>query len=234
MTRRLVAATFFALLALLAISAACGGGSDTPATIDIKDFQTAHFTISQTSTLDGDIQELGGEGVIDTRQPAMRADYESGLFIAIGRTIYQYSASQQRWLTLTYPDEGRIGFGWPYWPQFWLDAVDIDKLGGRTLEGVETTAYRVTFDPAMAGERLKAPDVTEPLDVRKAEVEVWVDNSSRYAVRMILRLEIVTADFTTQIEATSDFSDFDAEVEIVAPDIATPTPAATEATPASP
>jgi hypothetical protein len=235
--------TFFALLALLAISAACGddgGGApsgtatgtvaatatvDLSALIDIKDFQTASFTVNQISTVDGETQELGGEGVIDNRQLAMRADYEAGLFIAIGRTIYEYSNSQGRWLTATDAGEGRIGFGRPYWPEFWLDAVEIDELGGRTLEGVETTAYRVTFDPGMAGERLKPPGATVPLDVRKAEVEVWVDNNSRYAVRMIFRLELVVSELTTEIEATSDFSDFDAEVQIQAPELPTPTPA---------
>jgi len=50
-------------------------------------------------------------------------------------------------------------------------------------------------------------------------------------VRMIFRLEVVVEAQTTQIEATSDFSDFDAEVQIEAPPIATPTPAATEAAP---
>jgi hypothetical protein len=246
--------TFFALLALLATSAACGGDDggapsttgtptaaatatvDVSALIDIKDFETAHFIVNQTSITDGETSELGGEGVIDNRQEAMRADYEAGQFIAIGPTIYEYSRSQQRWLSFTDEREGRVGFGRPYWPQFWLDAVKIDKLGGRTLEGVEATAYRVTFDNGMAGERLKSPAATEPLDVRKAEVEVWVDNDSRYAVRMILRLEMVVSELSTQIEATSDLSDFDAEVQIVAPDIATPTPAATGAapTPASP
>jgi len=244
MTRRLAAVTFLVLLTLLATSAACGddggepSGTATPtatgdvsAAIDIKDFETAHFIVNQTTIVDGETQELGGDGVIDNRQQAMSANYDAGQFIAIGPTIYEYSRSQQRWVSYTDEREGRVGFGRPYWPQFWLDAVKIDKLGGRTLEGVETTAYRVTFDNGVAGERLKSPTATEPLDVRQAEVEVWVDNNSRYAVRMIFRLEVVVEAQTTKIEATSDFSDFDAEVQIVAPPIATPTPAATEAAP---
>jgi len=242
MTRRLAAVTFFVLLALATMSAACGGDDggapsttgtpaaatatvDLSALIDIKDFETAHFIVNQTSTVDGETSELSGDGVIDNRQQAMSANYEAGQFIAIGPTIYEYSRSQQRWISYTDEREGRVGFGRPYWPQFWLDAVKIDKLGDRTLEGVEATAYRVTFDNGMAGERLKSPTATEPLDVRQAEVEVWVDNNSRYAVRMIFRLEVVVEALTTQIEATSDFSDFDAEVQIEAPPIATPTPA---------
>jgi len=250
MTRRLAAVTFFVLLALATMSAACGdGGSssegsttatptaaattpgDVSASIDIKDFDTARFTITQKSTVNGETSELGGQGVIDNRLLAIVTTYDLGQYIAIGREIYEYSQAQGRWISYTDSGEDPVGFGWPYWPQFWLDAVEIEKLGGQTLQGVETTGYRMTFDLGKAGELLKPPGATEPLDVRKAEVEVWVDNNSRYAVRMILRLEVVVQDQTVQIEATSDFSDFDAEVQIEAPQIATPTPAATEAAP---
>jgi hypothetical protein len=241
MAKGVAAAIFFALLVLLAVSLACGGGGESPAAtaastpttasgvlalIDIKDFDTARFTTTQTSTTGENTSQLSGEGVVDNRQQALSVTYEGGeggQLIAIGRTVYIYSEGEQRWTSVTEPTDGQIGFGRPYWPQFWLDAVDVEELGGRSQEGAEITGYRLTFDLEKVGKRLQA-EAAEPRDVRQAEVEVWVDNDSRYATQLILRLEVAFGDQATRIEITSDFSDFGAEVQIEAPVVATPTP----------
>ena len=241
---------FFALLGLLALSAACGGGGGessatatatvaatsaaTPTTtagvsalIDIKDFDTAHFTTTQTSTTGENTSQLGGAGVIDNRQQALSVTYggaAGGEIIAIGRTIYAYDQTQRRWTSGTEAADGQVGFGRPYWPQYWLDAVRAEDLGGQSLQGAETVGYRLTFDLEKVGKRLQSPGATQPLDVRQAEVEAWVDVASRYTVRLIFRLEIALGSQSTRIESTSDFSDFGADVQITAPPVATPTP----------
>jgi hypothetical protein len=87
-----------ALLALLALSLACGGGGGGSLAIDIKDFDTARFIMTQTTTTDGDAGQLAGEGVIDNRQQALSVTYQGepgGRIIAIGRTIYSYSENEQ-------------------------------------------------------------------------------------------------------------------------------------------
>ena len=254
MAKALAAAAFFALLVLLALSAACdgGGGDDgeppatatatvaataaaTPTTtpggasasIDIKDFDTARFTTTQTSTTGGSTSELSGEGVVDNRQQALSVTYEGaagGTIIAVGRTIYSYNEDGQRWTSVTEPVDGQVGFGRPYWPKFWLDAAQIEDLGGQSLQGGETTGYRLNFDLEKVGKRLQAPEATEPLDVLQAEVEVWVDEDSRYAVQLTFRLELDLGGSSTRIEITSNFSDFGTEVEIEAPEAASPTP----------
>jgi hypothetical protein len=198
MVKGLAAAIFFALLGLLAFSAACGGGGDGggPA-IDIKDFDTARFTMTQTSTTGEKSSELAGEGFIDNRKQALSVTYQGG------------------------PG----GFGRPYWPKFWLDAVQVEELGGQSLQGGETTGYRLSFDLDKVAKRLRASEATEPLDVRQAEVEVWVQNESRYAVQLTFRLELAFGTNSTKLEITSDFSDFGTEVDIEAPaEVATPTP----------
>ena len=243
MAKGLSVAVSLVFVALLALSAGCGGDggepsatatatvaatlASTPTTaggvstsIDIKDFDTVRFTTTQTSTTGENTSQLSGEGVIDNRQQALSATYAGaagGEIIAIGRTIYTYSEAQQRWASVTQAADGQVGFGRPYWPQFWLDAVDVEELGGQSLQGGETTGYRLTFDREKVGEHLQS-------DVRQAEVEVWVDNDSRYAVRLIFRLELALGDQSTRIESTSDFSDFGADVQIEAPDVATPSP----------
>jgi hypothetical protein len=148
-----------------------------------------------------------------------------GQNIAIGRTIYTLSEGADHWTSVEEPVDGQVGFGRPYWPKFWLDAVQVEELGGQSLQGGETTGYRLTFDLEEVGEGLQAPEATEPLDVRQAEVEVWVDEDSRYAVQLIFRLELAFGANSTKLEITSDFSDFDTEVEIEAPEVASPTPA---------
>jgi len=246
MARGLAPAASFALVVLLALSAACDGGGGEPSTtttatvaatavatptttpggvstsIDIKDFDTARFTTTQTSTTGGNTSELSGEGVIDNRQQALSVTYEGtagDTVIAIGRTIYSYNADEQRWTSVEEPVDGQVGFGRPYWPKFWLDAVQVEELGGQSLQGARTTGYRLTFDLEKVAERL---GITE---VRQAEVEVWVDEDSRYAVQLTFRLELDLGGGSTKLEIVSNFSDFGTEVEIEAPEVATPTPA---------
>jgi hypothetical protein len=223
------------VFALLVVAAACGGGGGTK--IDIKDFDTARFTLTQTSTADGDTAELTGEGLVDNRQQAVRLTYEGGVggeVIAIGRTVYSYNEEEQLWESVTEAEDGRVGFGRPYWPQFWLDAVQTEELGGQTLRDVEAVGYRLTFDTEEVAKQLQAPEATEALDVRQAEVEVWVDEESRYAVQLTFRLELALGANSLKLEVTSIFSDFDTEVHIEAPELATPTPAATESAPTEP
>ena len=225
MVKGLAAAAFFVLLALLAVSTACGGGGGP--NIDIKDFDTARFTMTETSTSGGNTRQLNAEGMIDYRQHALSLTYEGGpgsQVIAIGRTLYTYSEGEQHWVSATEPTDGQVGFGRPYWPQFWLDAVQTEELGGQSLQGGETTGYRLTFDREMVRNRLQAPEAAEQLDVRQAEVEVWVDDESRYAVQFTFRLELAFGGQSTRIEVTSTFSDYGAEVQIQAPEGATPTP----------
>ena len=251
MGKGFLVAVSLVFLALLFLSAACGGdGGESSATatatvaasaavtptaaggvsalVDIKDFDTARFTTSQTSTTGEDTSTISGEGVIDNRKQALSVTYEgmaSGQIVAIGRTIYTYSEAQNRWASVTEAADGQVGFGRPYWPQFWVDAVQAEDLGGQSLQGGETTGYRLTYDREKVGKRLQGPTAAEPLDVGQAEVEVWVDNDSRYAVRLIFRLELGLGAQSTRIEITSDFSDFDSEVQIETPVVATPTPA---------
>jgi hypothetical protein len=230
--RTFAAAAGFALLVLLAVSVACGGGGG-PA-IDIKDFDTARFTMTQTSTSSGDTSQLTGEGVIDNRQQALSVTYQGGPGgedIAIGRTTYSYDEGEQRWVSYTEPVDGQVGFGRPYWPQFWRDAVDVVPLEEINPEGQEDSAitgYRLTFDREKVAKRLEATETSEPqpLDVRQAEVEVWVDKDTRYAVQLTFRLEVAFGESSTNLEITSTFSDYGTEVQIEAPaEVATPTPA---------
>ena len=228
MAKGLAVGAFLALLVLLALSAACDGGGGGGPAIDIKDFDTARFTTTQTSTTGENTSTLSGEGAIDNRQQALSVTYEGaegGQIIAIGRTIYTYSETQQRWASVTEATDGRVGFGRPYWPQFWLEAVEVEELGGQSLQGGETSGYRLPFDLEKVGKRLQAPEATEPPDVRQAEVEVWVDNDSRYAVQLTFRLELAFGTSSTKLEIVSTFSDFGTEVEIEAPEVASPTPA---------
>ena len=227
------AAAGFLVFLLLAVSPACGGGG--PA-IDIKDFDTARFTISQTTTSDGSVDQLAGEGVIDNRQQALSVTMEgetSPASIAIGPTVYTWDESAQRWTAFTEQPDGQVGFGRPYWPQFWRDAVKIQNLGTESRPSGETNRYLVTFDPEMVKKRLQlGADGVAGADVLRAEVEVWVDKDSRYAVELTFRLELAPGAQTTKIEVTSSFSDFGIEVQMEAPEVTTPTPAPTELAPA--
>lgn len=227
MAKGLAAATFFALLGLLALSAACGSDGGGPA-IDIRDFDTARFTMTQTSTTGEESSQLTGEGFIDNRKQALSVTYEGGpggQIIAIGRTIYTLSEGESQWTSVEEPTDGQVGFGRPYWPKFWLDAVQVEELGSQSLQGGETTGYGLSFDLEKVAKRLQASEATEPLDVRQAEVEVWVKNESRYAVQLTFRLELAFGANSTKLEITSDFSDFGTEVEIEAPaEVSTPTP----------
>ena len=223
MKRLVFPGSILALLLLLTVFAACGGGGG-PA-VDIKDFDTARFTTTQTSTVGQDVNQLAGEGVIDNRKQALSVTYQGesgGEIIAIGRTIYTYNQDEQRWTSVTEPTDGQVGFGRPYWPKFWLDAVQTEELGQQTLLGAETTGYRLLFDLEKVGRRL-AVEGTNPVNVSQAEVEVWVDNSSRYAVQLTFRLELASGSHSTKLEITSTFSDFGAAVDIEVP-VASPTP----------
>ena len=103
--------------------------------------------------------------------------------------------------------------------------MQVEELGGQSLQGGETTGYRLFFDLEKVGKRLQGRESTEPLDVRQAEVEVWVENESRYAVQLTFRLELASGANSTKLEITSDFSDFGTDVTINAPaEVATPTP----------
>jgi hypothetical protein len=227
MARVLAVAVSLLSLALLALSPACGGGGSSA--IDIKDFDTARFTISQT-TSDGDVAHLAGEGVVDNRQQALSVTLEgetSPGTIGIGRTVYSYNQNDQLWETFTEPSDGPVGFGRPYWPQFWRDAVQIQNLGGESLPSAETTHYLLTFDPEKVKEWLQLAEAGGEgvaVDVVRAEVEVWVDEDSRYAVQLIFRLELTPGAATTKVEVTSVLSGFGTEVQIEAPEVVTPTP----------
>jgi len=229
MARGLAAATSLALLGLVALSAACDGGDDGggPA-IDIRDFDTARFTMTQTSTSGEESSQFTGDGLIDNRKQALSVTYEGGpggQITAIGRTVYTLSEGESQWTSVEETTDGQVGFGRPYWPKFWLDAVQVEGLGGRSLQGGETTGYRLSFDLEKVAKRLSSSEASEPLDVRQAEVEVWVQNESRYAVQLTFRLELAFGANSTKLEITSDFSDFGTEVEIEAPtEVATPTP----------
>jgi len=219
-------ASVLVLSVLLALFAACNG--DGGPAIDIRDFDTARFTMIQTSTTTGqDESQISGEGVIDNRKQALSVNYKSGSegqVIAVGRTIYTYHQTDGSWTSVDEPVDGQVGFGRPYWPRFWLDAVQTEELGQQTLLGAETTGYRLTFDLEKVGRRLQAPGSAEPQDVRQAEVEVWVDNRSHYAVKLTFRLELGFGTQSTKLEVASTFSDFGADVEIEAPEVASPTP----------
>jgi hypothetical protein len=236
MAKGFAAAAFFGLLVLSALSAACGGGGGSA--IDIRDFDTARFTFSQTTTSNGDVGRVAGEGVIDNRRQALSVTLEgetSPASIAIGPTVYTYNADGQRWEAFTEQPDGQVGFGRPYWPQFWRDAVKIQNLGAEPRPSGEATRYLLTFDPERAKARLQlGTGGTEEPDVLRAEVEVWVDKASRYAVELTFRLELAPGAQTTKIEVTSTFSDFGAEVQIEAPQASAPTPAATEPAPTTP
>ena len=229
MARGLAAATSLALLGLVALSAACDGGDDGggPA-IDIRDFDTARFTMTQTSTTGEESGQFTGDGLIDNRKQALSVTYEGGpggQITAIGRTVYTLSEGESQWTSVEETTDGQVGFGRPYWPKFWLDAVQVEGLGGRSLQGGETTGYRLSFDLEKVAKRLSSSEASEPLDVRQAEVEVWVGNESRYAVQLTFRLELAFGANSTKLEITSDFSDFGTEVDIEAPtEVATPTP----------
>jgi len=229
MPKGLAAAAFLALLVLLSLAAACDGGDGGGPAIDIKDFDTARFSMTQTSTSGEESSQLSGQGVIDNHKQALSVTYEGGpggQIIAIGRTIYTLSEGADQWTSVEEPVDGQVGFGRPYWPKFWLDAVQVEELGGQSLQGGETDGYRLTFDLEKVGKRLQAPEATEPLDVRQAEVEVWVDRDTRYGVQLTFRLELAFGANTTKLEIDSNFSDFGTEVEIEAPaEVATPTPA---------
>ena len=232
MAKALAVAVSLLSLALLGLSSACGGGGGT--TIDIKDFDTARFTMTQTATSDGDVGQLAGEGVVDNRQQALSVTLEgqaSPTTIGIGPTIYSYNESTQSWEAFTEEPDGQVGFGRPYWPQFWRDAVQIQDLGGESRATGETTRYLLTFDRERVKKHLQSPEAEDQVEVRQAEVEVWVDVSSRYAVQLTFRLELALGAQTTKIEVTSIFSDFGAEVQIQAPEGVTPTPTPTPAGP---
>jgi hypothetical protein len=223
MARVLAVAGSLLSLALLALSAACGGGGPG---IDIKDFDTARFTLSQ-KTSDGDVAQLTGEGVVDNRQQALSVTLEgeaSPGIIAVGPTVYSYNQTDQLWDAYTEPGGGPVGFGRPYWPQFWRDAVQIQNLGGESLPTAETTHYLLTYDPEKVKEWLQLGEAG--VGVARAEVEVWVAEESRYVVQLIFRLELTPgAAQTTKVEVTSVFSDFGTEVQIKAPQGVTATPA---------
>ena len=232
MAKGLAAGAFLALLVLLALSAACDGGGGGGPAIDIKDFDTARFSMTQTSTSGEESSQLSGQGVIDNRKQALSVTYEGGpggQIIAIGRTIYTLSEGADQWTSVEEPVDGQVGFGRPYWPRFWLDAVEVvplEEVGPVGQESSEITGYQLSFDLEKVGRRLQAAEATEPLDVRQAEVEVWVDRDTRYAVQLIFRLELAFGANSTKLEITSNFSDFGTEVEIEAPaEVATPTPA---------
>jgi len=230
MAKTLAVAVSLLSLALLATSGACGGGGGGGAAIDIKDFDTARFTMSQTTTSDGDVAQVTGEGVVDNRQQALSVTLEgesSPGTIAIGPKVYAYNEADQRWESFTEAADGQVGFGRPYWPQFWRDAVQIQNLGGESLPSAETTRYLLNFDREKVRQRLQAEGTEgegQAVEVRQAEVEVWVNDSSRYAVKLTFRLDLFYGGASMKIEVTSIFSDFGAEVQIQAPEGVTPTP----------
>jgi hypothetical protein len=236
MARAFAAVAIFVLLPLLALGSACGGGGG--ATIDIRDFDTARFTISQTTTSDGDVAQLVGTGVIDNRRQALSVTLEgesSPVTIAIGPTVYTYNEDSQSWEAFTEQPDGQVGFGRPYWPQFWRDAVKIQNLGGESRPSGEATRYLLTYDPDKVQKRLQlSAGGTEETQLVRAEVEVWVDQATRYAVELTFRLELAPGAQTTKIEVTSTFSDFGTEVQIEAPQLTSATPAATESAPTEP
>jgi len=215
------------VLLLLALSAACGGGGG-PA-IDIKDFDTARFTLSQIASTDGQPSELTAEGVVDNRQQALSVTLEgetSPGTIAVGPTVYQYNQATQVWDAFTESGGGPVGFGRPYWPQLWRDAAQVQDLGGESLPSAETIHYLLTFDRDKVKEWLElgAGSEGQAVDVVRAEVEVWVDQESRYAVQLTFRLDLASGAQTRNIEITSAFSDFGTEVQIQAPQGVTATP----------
>ena len=226
MGKGFAAAGFLAFL-LMAVSPACGGGGSG---IDIKDFDTARFTLSQTTSSDGDETQLVGGGVIDNRQQALSVTLEgeaSPGTIAIGPTVYVYNQTDQLWDAFTESGGGPVGFGRPYWPQFWRDAVQVQNLGGESRPSAETTHYLLTFDPEKVKEWLQLAEAGGEgvaVDVVRAEVEVWVDEGSRYAVQLTFRLELASDAQTRKVEVTSVFSDFGTEVQIQAPEGVTATP----------
>jgi hypothetical protein len=100
--------------------------------------------------------------------------------------------------------------------------VQKEELGGQTRQAVETTGYRLSFDQERVKKRLQSPGAADGPDVRQAEVEVWVDNSTRYAVQLTFRLELAFGANSTKVEIVSTFSDFGTEVQVEAPDGVTP------------
>jgi hypothetical protein len=226
MARGLAVAVSLLSLALLPLSPACGGGG--PA-IDIKDFDTARFMLFQTASSDGQSSQLTGEGVVDNRQQALSVTLEgetSPGTIAIGPTVYQYNQTDQVWDAYTESGGGPVGFGRPYWPQFWRDAVQIQNLGGESLPSAETTHYLLTFDRDKVKEwlQLEAGTGGQAVDVTRAEVEVWVAEGSRYAVQLTFRLDLASGAQTRSVDIISTFSDFGTEVQIQAPQGTTATP----------
>ena len=225
--RAFAAVAFFGLLGLVALAASCGGGDDAP-DVDIKDFDTARFTMTEATS------GRSGEGVIDNRKQALSVVYSDGQqLIAIGRT--EYRSGVDRWVSFESPTDGRVGLGRPYWPEFWRDAVRVERVEELNPEGRESseiTGYLLTLDPDVVKRSfsyVQGPS-GEP-EVRQAEVEVWVDKETRYVVRFTFRLEMpVGTTGTAKVELSSRFSDYGTEVQIEAPQGPVPTEAPPEET----
>jgi hypothetical protein len=216
-------AVIFPAVLVLALATSCGGGNDNGPDVDIKDFDTARFTM--TRTVGG--QQTLGEGVIDNRKQALSVTYANGLrYVGIGHT--SYSSVAGRWVTSTDAADSRAGLGRPYWPKFWRDAIDVAPLAEVSPEGVEREidGYLLTLDPNVVKKSLSpelaGPGGEEP-EVRRAEVQVVVDKNTRYPVDFEFRLELAAGANSIEVQVISHFSDFGTEVDIQAPEGPAPT-----------
>jgi hypothetical protein len=211
---------FLAVLGSLALAVACGGGDDSP-DVDIKDFDTAAFTM--TRTVRG--QQTSGEGVVDNRKQALSVTYANGLqYVGIGHT--SYSSVAGRWVASTDAADSRAGLARPYWPEFWRDAVDIAQLAEAQGAEKEIDGYLLTLDPNAVKKNL-SPGLTGPSgeepEVRRAEVQVVVDSETRYVKEFEFRLEIALGGNSLEVEVSSKFSDYGTEVRIEPPEGPAPT-----------
>ncbi len=229
-----VVCSAFATALLLA---ACSAGRALP--VEIRDFDTARFTLEHKVTAGGQEFTIHGEGTIDQRNGAIDITLSNGppaRIVAIGDEVYTYDALQGQWYSspsATYREqEPLISSG--ALEELLPGVTEVQELGEETIGGRETTHYLLRLDPQRVREWFeKGPGATfigeevqeELWGTLRMEAELWIDNRTRYTVQETFTTELLPkapAPLRGHMEMTWTFFDFDREVEIEPPEGAIP------------
>ena len=98
----------------------------------------------------------------------------------------------------------------------------LQDLGSARVDGVDTTHYRATLDPAKAakaqcsGGPLSSVIAKQAARMHAAPADVWVDSADRIR-QMKMSLDLPVGDATGRMDMTVGFSDFGVPVNVVAP-----------------
>jgi hypothetical protein len=98
------------------------------------------------------------------------------------------------------------------------EVADVEKVGSETIDGIATTHYRATLDPAKVAAALDAFRMLErgrPVGPGAAPVDLWVDGEG-HVVRMTQTIDLGKAGGGS-VTWTLDLREFGEPVEVTAP-----------------